>query len=59
MFYFTIERFVMVLKEIGSVVFNGGFSIFLVFVFLVNSNSYGFFLFFRVSIYVFGFIIKN
>lgn len=41
----------MALKEIGPAVFNGGFSTFLAFVLLANSNSYGFALFFRVSIY--------
>lgn len=51
MFYFTTERPVMALKEIGPAVFNGGFSTFLAFVLLANSNSYGFSLFFRVSIW--------
>lgn len=42
----------MALKEIGPAVFNGGFSTFLAFVLLANSNSYGFALFFRVSIHL-------
>ncbi|XP_078317578.1 patched domain-containing protein 3-like isoform X2 [Crassostrea virginica] len=50
------ERPVMALKEIGPAVFNGGFSTFLAFVLLANSNSYGFALFFRVffTVVVFG-----
>ncbi|XP_048761748.2 protein patched homolog 1-like isoform X1 [Ostrea edulis] len=50
------ERPVMALTEIGPAVFNGGFSTFLAFVLLANSNSYGFSLFFRVffTVVVFG-----
>lgn len=50
------ERPVMALKEIGPAVFNGGFSTFLAFVLLANSNSYGFSLFFRVffTVVLFG-----
>ena len=42
-------RAVKTLKNIGPAVFNGGFSTFLAFVLLVDSTSYGFVLFFRVS----------
>lgn len=50
------ERPIMALKEIGPAVFNGGFSTFLAFVLLANSNSYGFSLFFRVffTVVLFG-----
>ncbi|XP_062571454.1 protein patched homolog 1-like isoform X2 [Saccostrea cucullata] len=50
------ERPVMALTEIGPAVFNGGFSTFLAFVLLANSNSYGFSLFFKVffTVVVFG-----
>ena len=43
------DRTVKTLKTIGPAVFNGGFSTFLAFVLLVDSASYGFQLFFRVS----------
>ena len=42
------ERAKATLVQIGPAVFQGGFSTFLAFVLLADSNSYGFALFFRV-----------
>ncbi|KAK3599821.1 hypothetical protein CHS0354_022387 [Potamilus streckersoni] len=50
------DRAKVTLVKIGPAVINGGFSTFLAFVLLADSNSYGFALFFRVfmSVVVFG-----
>ncbi|KAL3868797.1 hypothetical protein ACJMK2_041557 [Sinanodonta woodiana] len=50
------DRAKVTLVKIGPAVINGGFSTFLAFVLLADSNSYGFVLFFRVfmSVVVFG-----
>ena len=49
MSYFA-ERAKATLGQIGPAVFQGGFSTFLAFVLLADSNSYGFALFFRVCV---------
>ena len=46
---FTAERAKKTMVHIGPAVFSGGFSTFLAFLLLVNSISYGFTLFFRVT----------
>lgn len=46
---FSAERAKKTMVHIGPAVFSGGFSTFLAFLLLVNSISYGFTLFFRVT----------
>ena len=53
---FISERTKQTLIVIGPAVFSGGFSTFLAFLLLVNSTSYGFTLFFRVSLNHFCFL---
>ena len=49
-FCLSSERTKETLVVIGPAVFSGGFSTFLAFLLLANSSSYGFTLFFRVSV---------